>query len=82
MAAATFHVVIASVEKTHYDGEAISATFPGRAGYLTILAHHEPLVTTLKKGTITLKGAAGDKKEFAVEDGVLEVSGNRATVLL
>ncbi len=78
----TFHLVIASVGKTQFDGKVQSATLPGSAGDLTVLAHHEPFVTTLKKGTISLKDASGDKKEYSVEDGVLEVSGNRAVVLL
>lgn len=78
----TFHLVIASVGETQFDGEVQSATLPGSAGDLTVLANHEPLVTTLKKGTISLKDASGGKKEYSVEDGVLEVSGNRAVVLL
>ncbi len=80
--ASIFHLVIASVGETRFEGPAVSATFPGSAGELTVLAHHEPLVTTLKKGTITVKDASGEKKEFSVDDGVLEVYGNRAVVLL
>ena len=78
----TFHLVIASVGETQFDGEVISAVLPGSAGELTVMAHHEPLVTTLKKGTILVKDGSGEKKDFPVEDGVLEVSGNRAVVLL
>jgi len=79
---ATFHLVIASVGETRFDGPATSATFPGSDGELTVLAHHEPLVTTLAKGTITVRDASRDKKEFPIESGVLEVSKNRAVVLL
>ena len=77
----TFHLIIASVGATLFDGAAVSATLPGSAGELTILAHHEPLVTTLKEGTITVRETLGEKK-FDVEDGVLECSGNKAVVLL
>ncbi len=77
----TFHLVIASVGETRFDGQAISATFPGQAGELTVLAHHEPFVTTLKKGSIRVR-AEGESKEFPVESGVLEVSRNHAVVLL
>lgn len=80
--AETFHLVIASVGETRFDGPAISATLPGSAGDLTILAHHEPFVTTLKKGTIRVRGSSEGTKDFSVENGVLEVSGNRAVVLL
>lgn len=78
----TFHLVIASVGETRFDGAALSATFPGEAGELTVLAHHEPLVTTLKSGTITVRETLGEPRAFPVESGVLEVSGNRAVVLL
>ncbi len=78
---ATFHLTIATVGETKYDGRAISATLPGSAGEMTILAHHEPLVTTLKAGEISVKDESGEKT-FAIEDGVLECSGNHVVILL
>ncbi len=86
----TFHLIIASVGETRFEGPAISATFPGSEGELTVLAHHEPLVTTLKKGTIRVREAnpsavgshTSGSKEFSIQGGVLEVSGNRAVILL
>lgn len=77
----TFHLIIASVGETKFDGPAVSARFPGAAGELTVLPHHESLVTTLRPGTITVKETLKEQT-FAVEGGVLEVSGNRAVVLL
>lgn len=77
----TFHLVVASVGETRFDGAAVSVTLPGTGGEFTILAHHEPLVTTLKKGTIVVKTSL-ESKEFSIESGVLEFSGNRAVVLL
>ena len=78
----TFHLVIASVGETRFDGPSVSATFPGSDGELTVLAHHEPLVTTLKKGVIRVRESAESTKDVPIESGVLEVSGNRAVVLL
>ena len=77
----TFRLTIASVSETRYDGEAISATLPGSAGEFPMLAHHEPIVTTLKKGVITVRSAS-EMKKFSIENGVLECSNNRAVVLL
>ncbi len=77
----TFHLVIASVGEARFDGAAISATFPGEAGELTVLRQHEPLVTALKKGTITVRTTGGEES-FTIERGVLECSGARVTVLL
>jgi F-type H+-transporting ATPase subunit epsilon len=78
----TFHLIIASVGETRFDGAALSATLPGEDGELTVLPHHEPLVTTLKSGIITVRETLGQPKTFPVERGVLEVSGNHAVVLL
>ena len=78
----TFHLVVASVGETRFDGAAVSATFPGSAGEFTVLAHHEPLVTTLKRGTISVRDSLGETKKYEIESGVLECSGNRAVALL
>jgi len=82
MSANTFHLTIASVGETRFDGPAISATLPGTAGEFTILARHEPIVTTLKKGKVTVKDSSNAEKYFEIEGGVLECSGNKAVVLL
>ncbi len=78
----TYHLTIASVGETKYDGRALSATFPGTAGEFGVLPHHEALVTTLKHGTITVKDQSGETKEITIENGVLECSNNRVVVLL
>jgi F-type H+-transporting ATPase subunit epsilon len=82
MAENTFHLVIASVGETKYDGRAISAVLPGAAGEMTILPHHEPLITTLKGGSIRVKDQSGESKEFSIESGVLECASNKVVVLL
>ncbi|MES2202773.1 MAG: hypothetical protein V4474_00370 [Patescibacteria group bacterium] len=83
------HVVIAKVNEVLYDGEADSLTVLGAAGEMTILGHHEPLITTLKPGTITVRLAhrataegGASEQTFAVQSGVLEVRSEGATVLL
>ena len=82
MANDTFHLVVASVGETFFDGAATSTTLPTTAGEITVLPHHEPLVTTLREGTITVRTTAEPDKEFPVTSGVLEMSGNRAVILL
>jgi F-type H+-transporting ATPase subunit epsilon len=78
----TMQLVIASVGETRFSGEAFSITLPGESGEMTVLPHHEPIVTTLKKGTITVRAKDIDNQKFEVESGVFEMSGNRAVVLL
>lgn len=78
----TLHLVISSVGENLYDGPAVSATLPGAAGEMTVLPNHEPLVTTLKAGKITVRIPNQDPKEFSIEGGVLETSGTRTVVLV
>ena len=82
MAENTLHLVISSVGENLYDGPAISATLPGAGGAFTILPNHEPFVTTLKAGKITVRIPNQELKEIYVESGVLETSGTRAVVLV
>ena len=74
-------VTIAKVHENIFSGEAISLTAPTTEGVVTILAKHEPFVATLKSGTVIVRTTEGEQS-FPTEDGVLEVSGNQATVLL
>jgi F-type H+-transporting ATPase subunit epsilon len=78
----TFHLVVASVGETFFDGAAMSVTLPTTAGEITVLPHHEPLVTTLREGKITIRTTIDQPKELQVTSGVVEMSGNRAVVLL
>jgi len=82
MAQDTFHLIVASVGETLFDGAATSVTFPTSGGEITVLAHHEPLVSTLKTGKITVRTSAAEPKHFDVTNGVLEIAGNRAVALL
>lgn len=78
----TLHLVISSVSQNLFDGAALSATLPGTAGELTILANHEPLISTLKSGKITVRVPNKEDQTFDISGGVLEVSGERAVVLV
>ncbi|MFZ2887275.1 MAG: F0F1 ATP synthase subunit epsilon [Minisyncoccia bacterium] len=78
----TLHLVISSVTENLYDGPAISATLPGSAGEMTILPHHAPLVSTLKAGKIIVRIPNAQAREFHIDKGVLETSGEYAVVLV
>ena len=54
---------------------------PGSEGYLGVLAHHAPLITTLRPGRLDVREPSGSMRHYAVSGGFLEVSDNRATVL-
>lgn len=77
-----FHLIISSVGETRFEGEAFLATMPGSDGEFTILAHHEPFVSTLAPGKIVVRSSEGGTKEFPVENGIVECSSNTVTILL
>lgn len=77
------HIVIAKVDEVLFEGEAYSLTVPGAEGEMTVLGHHEPLITTLNAGEARVHIAAGDEpKTFQISGGVLEVRADGATVIL
>ena len=75
------HVTIAKVHENLFSGDANSLTAPTTEGVITILPKHEPFVAHLREGTLIVQTPQG-AREFPVTDGVLEVSGNQATVIL
>lgn len=77
------HIVIAKVDEVLFEGEAYSLTVPGAAGEMTVLGHHEPLITTLKAGEARVRLSPGEAPQvFAISGGVLEVRSDGATVIL
>jgi F-type H+-transporting ATPase subunit epsilon len=75
-------VHIAKTNGVLYSGEADSLTAPGSEGEVTILTHHTPLASILRPGHITVKKGGTVVFEHDVEQGVLEVTPESATVLL
>ena len=74
------YLEIVTPDQKVFEGEVLSATFPGSDGSFQILNHHAPLLSTLKKGTIVYK----DKKneyDVTVDGGVVEVLNNKVIVL-
>lgn len=62
--------------------EAVTAVIaPGTEGYMTIMARHAPLMTTLKPGVVVVTTAGGTDRRFYVRGGFADVS-NEAMILL
>lgn len=79
--AKAFHLTVARVGETVFDGAAVSVTLPGKEGVFTVLAGHEAFVSELGEGEAVIETESGETK-IAIEKGVAEVSGGQATVLL
>lgn len=63
-----------------FEGEVVSAIFPGTDGSFQVLNNHAPLVSTLKKGIIIYRDKEDDH-EVIIDGGVVEVLHNRVIVL-
>ena len=77
-----FHLSIVTPEKIFYEAEVKSLTIPGSEGYLGVLTNHAPLITALKPGKIEFRDAEDKVRTLAVSSGFLEVSRNRANLLV
>lgn len=78
-----FPFTIASVDQTVYEGDVYSVTLPGVSGELTILAHHMPFISILKKGEVKIRTERhADLKTIPIRGGLLEVANNSAIVLV
>jgi F-type H+-transporting ATPase subunit epsilon len=63
------------------DQEATQIILPTKAGEITVLPHHVPLVSVLKAGIMRI--TAGEKTiEKEIEGGILEVGKDKAVILL
>ena len=77
-------IEIVTPDKKIFEGEVISATFPGTDGSFQILNNHAALVSTLGKGHIAFVKTVSNKTEevqIEVDGGVVEILNNKVTVL-
>jgi F-type H+-transporting ATPase subunit epsilon len=72
---------IISPEKIIYKGEVDSVTLPGAMGLFTILNHHAPLISVLKKGALVYK-IGDNEKTIEINSGFAEVKQNVVSVCI
>ncbi|GHT63854.1 hypothetical protein FACS189451_11020 [Bacteroidia bacterium] len=72
---------IISPEKIIYSGEAVSVTLPGVVGLFTILNHHAPIISVLKKGVVTYK-TGDNEKNIEINSGFVEAKQNNISVCI
>ena len=80
--AKTFHLMIARVDGPVFDESAVSVTVPGTEGEMTVLSDHEPFISPLKEGTITIHQSDGTIESFACTSGTIEIGENEVSILL
>ncbi len=74
------HLEIITPDKTIFEGEVDSATFPGSKGSFQVLKNHAALISALDKGKVIYK--SGDtENEIIVNGGIVEVLKNNIILL-
>lgn len=73
---------IVSPERSIFEGEVSYIRLPGSEGSFEVLDGHAPLIASLDAGTVTVRQTGGAQQTFSINAGFLEVSGNKATILV
>jgi len=79
--ASTIRCDIVSAEAEIFHGEAEMIVATGELGELGIAPRHAPLITRLKPGKVVVTLPGGEKLDFAISGGILEVQPQVVTVL-
>ena len=77
----TIRVDIVSAEAEIFSGDATLVVATGELGELGITPRHAPLITRLKPGHVDVLLADGERQQFYVSGGILEVQPQVVTVL-
>lgn len=76
----TIQFDLVSPERRVASYEVTSVVFPGADGDLTVMAHHAPLITSLRPGILKTEGPNG-VEEYVVKGGFAEISATGVSVL-
>jgi F-type H+-transporting ATPase subunit epsilon len=77
----TIRVEIVSAEAEIFSGDATMVVATGELGELGITPRHAPLITRLKPGHVDVVLEGGERQQFYVSGGMLEVQPQVVTVL-
>ncbi len=77
---------LVTLDGVKFSADAHSVILPTAAGEITVLPHHEPLMSLLVPGVITIRRNANDAdthlEHFATYGGVVEITSNSVRVLV
>jgi F-type H+-transporting ATPase subunit epsilon len=76
-----FKFELVSPERLLVSGEVEQVLVPGAEGDMTVLAHHAPLLTTLRPGLLEISLPGGGQQRFFIRGGFAEVGPSGLTVL-
>jgi F-type H+-transporting ATPase subunit epsilon len=77
----TFKFELVSPERLLVSGEVEQVLVPGSEGDFTMLAHHAPLLTSLRPGLLEIVASGAERRRYFVRGGFAEVGPQGLTVL-
>lgn len=77
-----YRLHILTPEQVVMDADVSALIAPGQAGYFGVLTDHAPLFSALKTGPLIVTNAEGKKSYYHISGGFLEVSNNKASILV
>ncbi len=78
---ASYKLNVLTPQGQAFSGEAVHCLVPSENGFVGILAHHAPYVTSSPGGVLEVQEPGGLQKKFNVGPGFFEVAHNQATFL-
>ena len=78
---ASFHFELVAPERLLVSGDVEQVLVPGAEGDMTVLAHHAPLLTTLRPGLLDIGYPSGEHQRYFIRGGFAEVGPSGLTVL-
>lgn len=79
--AEAFQFELVSPERLLVSEQVESVVIPGAEGEMTVMAHHAPVMTTIKPGVVTLKTVAGKEERYVVFGGFADIVPSGCTLL-
>ncbi|MEL6920254.1 MAG: F0F1 ATP synthase subunit epsilon [Pseudomonadota bacterium] len=76
-----FNFELVSPERLLLSQDVTQVVVPGADGYLTIMANHAPMMTTLAPGIVETTGASGEDEKIFVRGGFADISPAGFTLL-
>lgn len=71
---------IITPDKNLFSGEVNSVKVPGAKGAFQVLKNHAPIISTLSKGKVKVKGEH-EEQSFDIKGGIIEVIKNKIVIL-
>lgn len=75
------HVTIVTPETLVFEGEASEVQAPGWEGEFGVLQGHDPFLSLVRAGVVTVQGSGGEQR-FVVGRGFVEAGPNKVTLLV